>query len=85
MSTIDDYLAFGQMMLGKGKLGRERILSRPTVEAMITDQLTADQKADSAFALGFWESRGWGFRVSIVTATAGRGRPIPRSTWRRSS
>jgi CubicO group peptidase (beta-lactamase class C family) len=28
-STIDDYLAFGQMMLNKGKHSSERILSRP--------------------------------------------------------
>ena len=33
VSTVDDYLAFGQMMLNQGKYGRERILSRPSVEA----------------------------------------------------
>ena len=32
VSTVDDYLAFGQMLLNKGKHGRERILSRPSVE-----------------------------------------------------
>jgi hypothetical protein len=32
VSTADDYLAFGLMMLQKGKHGRERILSRPSVE-----------------------------------------------------
>ena len=35
--TIDDYLVFGQMMLNKGKLGHERILSRPSVEAMTNE------------------------------------------------
>ena len=33
VSTIDDYLAFGQMMLNEGKHGGERVLSRPSVEA----------------------------------------------------
>jgi CubicO group peptidase (beta-lactamase class C family) len=47
VSTIDDYLAFGQMMLDKGKHGNERVLSRPSVEAMTTDQLTPEQKAAS--------------------------------------
>jgi CubicO group peptidase (beta-lactamase class C family) len=65
VSTIDDYLAFGQMMLNKGKHGRERILSRPSVELMTTDQLTAEQKAGAGFFLG--DSRGWGFGVSLVT------------------
>jgi CubicO group peptidase (beta-lactamase class C family) len=65
VSTIDDYLAFGQMMLNKGKHGRERILSRPSVELMTTDQLTPEQKAGAGFVLG--ENRGWGFGVSMVT------------------
>jgi CubicO group peptidase (beta-lactamase class C family) len=34
VSTIDDYLAFGQMLLSRGKHGSERILSRPSVETM---------------------------------------------------
>src|SRR5947209_11377679 len=45
VSTIDDYLAFGQMMLSQGKHGNERILSRLSVELMTTDQLTLEQKA----------------------------------------
>jgi CubicO group peptidase (beta-lactamase class C family) len=45
--------------------GRERILSRLSVETMTTDQLTPEQQAESRFFLG--DSRGWGFGVSIVT------------------
>jgi len=67
VSTIDDYLAFGQMMLNKGKHGRERILCRLAVELMTTDQLTSEQKARSGFFPGQWENRGWGFGVSMVT------------------
>jgi CubicO group peptidase (beta-lactamase class C family) len=67
VSTIEDYLTFGQMMLDKGRHGRERILSRPSVEAMTTDQLTPEQKARAAFVPGFFDNRGWGFGLSIVT------------------
>ncbi|WP_437774895.1 serine hydrolase domain-containing protein [Sorangium sp. So ce1097] len=78
VSTADDYLAFARMLLNKGKHGRERILSRPSVEAMTTDQLTPEQKAASGFFPGYWDSRGWGFGVSIVTrrddVTASPGR-----------
>src|SRR6266571_3638194 len=49
VSTIDDYLAFGQMMLNKGKHGSGRVLSRPSVETMTTDQLKPEQKAVSGF------------------------------------
>ncbi|MBE3561446.1 MAG: beta-lactamase family protein [Ktedonobacteraceae bacterium] len=69
VSTIDDYLAFAQMMLNQGRHGSERILSRFSVEAMITDQLTPAQKAVSSLPLlpGFFDTYGWGFGVSIVT------------------
>jgi CubicO group peptidase (beta-lactamase class C family) len=67
VSTIDDYLAFGQMMLQRGKHGNLRILSRPSVELMTTDQLTPDQKARSGLVSGFFDSHGWGFGVSVVT------------------
>lgn len=78
VSTVDDLLAFGEMMLNRGRYGSQRILSRPSVELMTTDHVTPEQKAASAFFPGFWDSRGWGFGVSIVTrrddvaATPGR-------------
>jgi CubicO group peptidase (beta-lactamase class C family) len=68
VSTVDDMLAFGRMMLGKGAYGGERIVSRPSVELMTTDQITAEQKAASPFFPQFWDTRGWGFGVSVVTA-----------------
>lgn len=67
VSTADDYLAFSQMMLNKGKVGSVRILSRPSVELMTTNQLTPEQKATSGLTEGSFESHGWGFGVSIVT------------------
>ena len=67
VSTIDDYLAFGQMMLSQGKHGNEHILSRLSVELMTTDQLTPEQKAVSGFFPGYFDSRGWGFGVSVIT------------------
>jgi CubicO group peptidase (beta-lactamase class C family) len=67
VSTVDDYLAFSRMMLNRGEYGGERILSRLSVELMTTDHITPEQKAISGFFPGFWDSRGWGFGVSIIT------------------
>jgi CubicO group peptidase (beta-lactamase class C family) len=67
VSTADDFLAFGQMMLNNGKRGSERILSRTSVELMTTDHLTPEQKAVSGLGPGFFDSHGWGFGVSVVT------------------
>ncbi|MCC7023168.1 MAG: beta-lactamase family protein [Thermomicrobiales bacterium] len=80
VSTADDLLAFGQMMLGNGEYGGRRILSRPSVALMTTDQITPEQKAISAndFFPGFWASHGWGLGVAIdaqrdlISMTPGR-------------
>ena len=68
VSTVDDMLAFGQMMLGKGAYGSDRILARPSVDLMTMDQLTAEQKALSPFFLNFWQDYGWGLGLGVVTA-----------------
>jgi CubicO group peptidase (beta-lactamase class C family) len=81
VSTIDDYLAFAQMMLNKGKHGSERILSIPSVETMTTDQLTPEQKAVSAMVPGYFDNHGWGFGLSIVTRPNGMAEPIGRYGW----
>ncbi len=65
VSTVDDYLAFCRMMLGKGKRGGERILSRPSVELMTTAHLTPEQKAGAPVFFG--DGSGWGFGVGVVT------------------
>ncbi len=67
VSTVDDYHAFGRMLLNMGKYEDKRILSRLSVELMTTDQITPQQKAVSDFFPGFWDNRGWGFGVSIIT------------------
>lgn len=65
VSTIDDYLAFGQMLLDGGRRGNERLLSRPAVELMTTNHLTPAQQAGASDILG--ENRGWGFGLAVVT------------------
>jgi CubicO group peptidase (beta-lactamase class C family) len=80
VSTVDDYLVFGRMLLNKGKHGVERLLSRPSIEAMTTDQLTPAQKAASSFG-DHWDSHGWGFGVCVVTRRDGPGMSPGRYGW----
>jgi CubicO group peptidase (beta-lactamase class C family) len=67
VSTVDDYLAFGRMLLDGGRHGELRVLSRATVETMTTDHLTPEQKALSGIVPGFFDHHGWGFGMSVVT------------------
>jgi len=76
VSTVDDYHAFQRMLLNKGRHRGERILSRPAVELMMTDQLTPAQKQGTE--LFFGDSASWGLGGAVVTrrthlwATPGR-------------
>ena len=69
VSTADDYLAFCRMMLGGGRIGSVRILSRASVELMTSDHLTTEQRiANEPFLSA---GRGWGFGLSVVTRRTG--------------
>jgi CubicO group peptidase (beta-lactamase class C family) len=68
VSTVDDFYAFANMLMHDGVHGSERILSRPAVELLRTDQLSAEQRATGGPILG---DTGWGFGVSVVTRRDG--------------
>ncbi|MFE9692743.1 serine hydrolase domain-containing protein [Micromonospora sp. NPDC005806] len=81
ISTVDDYLAFAQMLQAGGIHRGQRILSRPSVETMTTDQLTPAQKAVSGFWPGYFDSRGWGFGLSVVTRRDHPAAPVGTFGW----
>ena len=65
-STIDDYLQFSRMLLNKGELNGNRIVSEASLKEMWTNQLgdLPDQRGQFKFGLGFSISPegdyGWG-------------------------
>jgi CubicO group peptidase (beta-lactamase class C family) len=67
VSTADDYAAFAAMLRGGGVYRGVRILSRPAVSLMTSDQLPAEVKAVSGLLPGDFDDTGWGFGVSVVT------------------
>jgi CubicO group peptidase (beta-lactamase class C family) len=67
VSTVDDYWAFGQMMLNKGSIGGRPLLSKASIELMTMDQLSPEHKVGSGFFPGYWDNRGWGFGLSVIT------------------
>jgi CubicO group peptidase (beta-lactamase class C family) len=81
VSTVDDMLAFGSMMLRGGSYGRERILSRSSVALMTTDQLTAEQKETSPFFPHFWDTCGWGLGLGVITRRNDVGRSAGTFGW----
>ncbi|MFE7372928.1 serine hydrolase domain-containing protein [Streptomyces anulatus] len=63
VSTVDDWAAFGRMLLAGGLSddGR-RVLAAESVRQMITDHLTPEQRAESGL---FTEGQGWGFGGAV--------------------
>ncbi len=71
VSTVEDYLVFARLLLGRGRYSGTRLLSRPLAELMTSDQLTAANKARGGLAPGMWDAAGWGMGVSVVTRRTG--------------
>lgn len=65
VSTVDDWYAFGRMLLNEGTVNGRQLLSRESVRLMTTDHLTAQQRAGGEL---FLEGAGWGFGGSVDVA-----------------
>ncbi len=66
VSTADDLLAFARTLLRGGA----PVLSRESVRAMTTDQLTAAQKAQGGLGPDFFTARSWGFCQAVLDSGA---------------
>lgn len=72
VSTAADYLRFAQMLLNGGVLDGVRVLSRKTVEYMVSDHLGPE--VDLSKLNDYPNIRGYGFGLGVaVRRSAGRG------------
>jgi CubicO group peptidase (beta-lactamase class C family) len=76
VSTVDDYFTFARMLLRGGVHAGKRFLSEQAVRDMTTDRLTPSQKDPASFFPGFFDTHGWGYGVSVITA-ADPVSPVP--------
>jgi CubicO group peptidase (beta-lactamase class C family) len=81
VSTAEDYLAFASALLAGGAHHGERVLSRPSVTLMTSDQLTPAQKAVSGFWPGYFDAMGWGFGMSVRTSRTHLGPSVGTYGW----
>ena len=66
VSTADDLLAFGRLLLAGGRAGDDWLLTRQSVAAMTTDQLSPAARAGIRFFPGFFDQHGWGFGLAVT-------------------
>lgn len=79
VSTLDDYFAFASALLAGGTFRGERVLSRPSVTLMTTDQLTPTQRALAWSPLA--EDISWGFGMSVRTLRTNLGPSVGGYGW----
>jgi len=79
VSTIDDYFRFARMLLTGGRLpDGSRFLSRPSVEAMTTDQIGAAPGVSGPSLDG---SAGWGYGVGVAVRRTSPTSPVGSYGW----
>ena len=81
VSTVDDYLRFGRMLLGRGELDGVRILSAASVDEMLTDQLPEGPERRFFLFEDFWRGAGFGLGLQITTEQSGGGPSVGSFWW----
>jgi CubicO group peptidase (beta-lactamase class C family) len=81
ISTADDYLRFGRMLLNQGELDGVRILSSELVKAMTTDYLTPEQHTHIIFDQQMWINQGFGYGVAVQTRPLEPGPGVGTFSW----
>ncbi|CAA9265736.1 MAG: Beta-lactamase class C-like and penicillin binding proteins (PBPs) superfamily [uncultured Corynebacteriales bacterium] len=81
VSTAADCLAFASALLAGGAHHGQRVLSRPAVTLMTSDQLTPAQKAVSGFRPGYFDAIGWGLGMSVRTRRTHLGPSVGTYGW----
>jgi CubicO group peptidase (beta-lactamase class C family) len=66
-STLDDYLAFARLFLGDGAVDGVRLLRPDTLKAMMTNQLTQDQRTrGETLGMPIFAAHGFGYGLAVV-------------------
>lgn len=77
VSTAADYHRFVRMLADGGRVDGEPFLDPHWVQEMTSDQTAVEAKTPESFFPGFWDSTGWGYGLSVVTA----GEHVGRVGW----
>jgi CubicO group peptidase (beta-lactamase class C family) len=79
VSTAGDYLRFAQMLLNGGELDGVRLLSRKTVEYMMSDHLGAVRASSLQRGAAYLPGPGYGFGLGFAVRKEQGRSPVPGS------
>jgi CubicO group peptidase (beta-lactamase class C family) len=66
ISTLDDYLTFARLLLGRGEVDGVRLVKPETIDLMTANRLTEAQREIPFLGMPFWISQGFGLGVSMI-------------------
>ncbi len=66
VSTVDDYLKFARLMLGRGEVDGVRLVKPETIDQMTSNRLTDEQRGHAFLGMPFWLSQGFGLGASMI-------------------
>jgi len=78
VTTVDDWLAFGRMLVAGGEGPRGRVLATESVRELTTDHTTARHRELGGF---FLDGQGWGFGGGVDTQVIDPWNVIGRYGW----
>lgn len=81
VSTAGDYLNFSKILLSGGTFQGRPFLRPESVDLMMTDHLSDDQKRRSPAPEGFWQTRGWGMGGTVYTRSIPNGPNVGSYSW----
>ena len=74
VSTAHDYHRFLRMLVERGRVEGNPVISEDHLRQITSDKVPADNKTPDSFFPGFWDGTGWGFGVGVETRGPRRGR-----------
>jgi CubicO group peptidase (beta-lactamase class C family) len=66
ISTVDDYLKFARLVIGRGEADGVRLVRPETIDMMTANRLTDAQRQIPFLGLPFWRTQGFGLGVSTI-------------------
>jgi CubicO group peptidase (beta-lactamase class C family) len=81
LSTLDDYLVFAQLLLNKGKVGRERVLSEELTARMTSNLLAAETRHALDPSVDFLQGQGFGLGVAVTLQSQQNRRSPGSFSW----
>jgi CubicO group peptidase (beta-lactamase class C family) len=79
VSTVDDFFAFSQFLLHRGRVDGRQLLANTSIAAMTRDHLTPAQRAGGALILG--ADHGWGYGMAVALKDTAEGIPAGAYRW----